>query len=101
MMVRTFTPTLMLVLVGALPPAGASGPQDRGAGTSTAPERVLTGADALGDWTTDAPGVRRKITVDDLAPPYDTRSADNFPRLVPRPRDAWPRAPQGFTVGVV
>ena len=36
---------------------------------------VLTGKDALGDWTTDAPGVRRKITVDDLATPYDTPSA--------------------------
>ena len=36
--------------------------------------RTLTGKDALGDWTTDAPGVRRKITVDDLATPYDTPS---------------------------
>ena len=43
---------------------------------------VLTGKDALGDWTSDAPGVRRKITVDDLATPYDTPSADNHPRVV-------------------
>jgi glucose/arabinose dehydrogenase len=62
----------------------------------TAP--TLTGKDALGDWTTDAPGVRRKITVDDLARPYDTPSANNFPRVVPRPDGAWPKAPPGFEV---
>jgi len=33
---------------------------------------TLKGKDALGDWTTDAPGVRRKITVADLVTPYDT-----------------------------
>ena len=58
--------------------------------------RTLTGKDALGDWTTDAPGVRRKITVDDLATPYDTPSAFNFPRVAPRPEGAWPKAPEGF-----
>ena len=60
--------------------------------------RTLTGKDALGDWTTDAPGVRRKITVDDLATPYDTPSAFNFPRVTPRPEGAWPEAPEGFEV---
>src|SRR4051812_6721488 len=59
---------------------------------------VLKGKDALGDWTTDAPGVRRKITVDDLATPYDTPSAMNFPRVSPRPAGAWPKAPEGFEV---
>ena len=34
--------------------------------------RVLTGEGALGDWTTDAPGVRRRITVADLPRPYAT-----------------------------
>lgn len=64
-----------------------------------AANRVLTGREALGDWTTDAPGVRRKITVDDLPPPFDTPSVDNGPRrIAPRPEGAWPRAPQGFTV---
>jgi len=60
--------------------------------------RTLTGKDALGDWTTDAPGVRRKITVDDLAKPYDTPSADNSPRIVGRPEGAWPQVPAGFEV---
>lgn len=60
--------------------------------------RTLTGKEALGDWTTDAPGVRRKITVEDLATPYETPSANNSPRVVPRPDDAWPIAPEGFEV---
>ncbi len=59
---------------------------------------TLTGKSALGDWTTDAPGVRRKITVADLAIPYDTPSANNHPRVVKRPQGAWPKAPEGFTV---
>lgn len=61
-------------------------------------QQTLTGKDALGDWTTDAPGVRRKITLDDLATPYDTTSAKNHPRIVKRPDNAWPKAPQGFSV---
>jgi glucose/arabinose dehydrogenase len=60
--------------------------------------KTLTGQAALGDWTTDAPGVRRKITVNDLARPYDTPSANNFPRVVPRPEGAWPKTPEGFEV---
>lgn len=60
--------------------------------------KTRTGKDALGDWTTDAPGVRRKITVDDLATPYETPSANNFPRVVKRPEGAWPKAPEGFEV---
>ncbi len=59
---------------------------------------VLTGKEALGDWTTDAPGVRRKLTLDDLPPPFDTPSAQNFPRMGRRPEGAWPLAPKGFKV---
>src|SRR4051794_14183557 len=53
----------------ALPRAGAPRPGGR----------RLTGRGALGYWTTDAPGVRRKITTEDLAEPYATRSANNRP----------------------
>ena len=60
--------------------------------------RTLTGRDALGDWTTDAPGVRRRLTQGDLPEPFDTPSADNFPRVVRRPDGALPRAPKGFAV---
>src|SRR5256885_1055166 len=59
---------------------------------------VLTGKAALGDWTTDAPGVRRTITAADLPPPFDTPSADNGPEIVSRPEGAWPRVPAGFRV---
>ncbi|HEX8141459.1 MAG TPA: sorbosone dehydrogenase family protein [Pyrinomonadaceae bacterium] len=62
------------------------------------PGSVLTGKAALGDWTTDAPGVRRRITTADLPEPFATRSVDNGPRLIPRPADAWPKAPAGFKV---
>ena len=89
---------LMVPLAVSFMPAAAADPQVRADGEAKARDRVLTGHAALGDWSTDAPGVRRKITVDDLPPPFETRSADNFPMVVRRPEDAWPRAPQGFTV---
>lgn len=84
--------------------------QDAGAqpapGTQTAaqnpatqkPGSVLKGKAALGDWTTDAPGVRRLITTADLPEPFATRSVDNGPRRVPRPDGAWPQVPAGFKV---
>lgn len=59
---------------------------------------VLTGTDALGDWTTDAPGVRRHITVESLPQPYATRSVQNDAHWIPRPANAWPQAPKGFQV---
>ncbi len=58
--------------------------------------QLLTGKAALGDWTTDAPGVRRKITSADLPPPYDTLAVDNGPKIIPRPANAWPQVPAGF-----
>lgn len=59
---------------------------------------VLTGKDAMGDWTTDAPGVKRKITPADLPKPYDTPSVNNGPRWAARPAGAMPKVPAGFTV---
>src|SRR5258707_14478882 len=59
---------------------------------------VRTGQGALGDWTTDRPGLRRRITPADMPAPYATRSVDNGPRLVRRPANAWPRVPPGFKV---
>jgi glucose/arabinose dehydrogenase len=65
---------------------------------SHAQQQILTGQGALGDWTTDAPGVRRRITVADLPKPFATKSADNDARIVKRPSGAWPRVPSGFEV---
>ena len=67
------------------------------AGPASAGE-ARTGKEAMGDWTTDAPGVRRKLTLDDLPPPYDTKSAENGAKVVKRPEGAWPKAPEGFKV---
>src|SRR5437016_7847949 len=38
-------------------------------GVAAESSTLLTGKAAMGDWTKDAPGVRRKITVRDLPPP--------------------------------
>jgi glucose/arabinose dehydrogenase len=59
---------------------------------------LLTGDAARGDWTTDAPGVRRRIIAQDLPPPNTTRSANNQPKQVKRPEGAWPKVPAGFVV---
>lgn len=59
---------------------------------------VLMGAAAMTDWTADAPGVRRHITVADLPAPYATSSSDNGPHMVRRPEGAWPQVPTGFKV---
>jgi glucose/arabinose dehydrogenase len=50
------------------------------------------------DFRFEQPGKVRKITPQDLPAPYVTTSANNGPKLVARPRDAWPKAPAGFAV---
>jgi glucose/arabinose dehydrogenase len=61
-------------------------------------KEVLTGQAAFTDYRSEKPGIRRKITVADLPQPFATESAGNGPTLVPRPKDAWPVAPEGFHV---
>jgi glucose/arabinose dehydrogenase len=50
------------------------------------------------DWHQDAPGVKHKITLEDLAAPYATQSASNSPREVRRPAGAELRVPAGFKI---
>jgi len=64
------------------------------------PAPLRTGKEAFGDWTQDAPGVRRKITVADLPPPYATPAASNGAKTVAQPEGAWPKVPSGFKVTV-
>src|SRR5258707_15065372 len=52
------------------PSAPATGAQ------SATPGQTLTGKAAMGDWTTDAPAARRKITPPDLPPPFANPSVD-------------------------
>jgi len=59
---------------------------------------VLTGQAAFTDYTKEAPGVRRKLTVADLPAPYATKGVDNGAQMVKRPDGAWPNAPAGFKV---
>jgi glucose/arabinose dehydrogenase len=66
--------------------------------TDDGAHRVLAGAAAFGDWTADAPGLRRHITAADLPAPYTTRSASNGAPVVRRPGNALPKVPPGFKV---
>ena len=60
---------------------------------------TITGRAAFTDYSQQQlPGSRGKITVADLPKPYATQSVDNGPKLVPKPADAWPKAPAGFKV---
>lgn len=52
------------------------------------------------DFRFEKPGTTRKITVKDLPAPYATHSAENGPKVVARPENAWPIAPAGFKVGM-
>jgi glucose/arabinose dehydrogenase len=61
-------------------------------------EKVLTGQGAAGDWSTDAPGVRRHITTADMPKPFASESVKNGPKLVKRPAGALPIVPPGFKV---
>jgi glucose/arabinose dehydrogenase len=63
-------------------------------------EAVRTGAVAYGDWRTDAPGVRRKLTEADMPAPGASRSAANPSWVVARREGALPKAPEGFAVSL-
>lgn len=80
---------------GSKPGGAGAGPAPR---TAIRTDVVLTGTDALGDWTTDEPGVKRKISAAELPPPNEHESADNPPKRASRPAGAMPRAPSGFSV---
>src|SRR5947199_6482743 len=59
---------------------------------------LLIGKAAMGDWRSDAPGVRRKITVSDLPPPSSNILSINRARVVNRPADAQLRVLPGFKI---
>jgi glucose/arabinose dehydrogenase len=50
------------------------------------------------DYRFEKPGTIRHITVQDLPEPYATAAATNGPKIVARPENAWPKAPNGFKV---
>ncbi len=61
-------------------------------------QRLRTGTEALGDWSTDAPGVRRKISPADLPPPNARESTYNSPHVISRPSGADLHVPAGFKI---
>lgn len=69
-------------------------------GWSAEEKPLLEGKNAMGDWTSDSPGVRRKIRVGDLSAPTEKESAMNRPKEVKRPEGAWPQVPPGFEVNL-
>ncbi|HVR22392.1 MAG TPA: PQQ-dependent sugar dehydrogenase [Candidatus Polarisedimenticolia bacterium] len=50
------------------------------------------------DFRYQKPGTLHRITINDLPPPYATKSAFKFPLPVARPANVWPSAPAGFKV---
>src|SRR5881392_2544079 len=62
------------------------------------PGTLLTGKAAMADWKSDAPGLRRKISVTDLPAPGSNLLAINPPRVAQRPVDARPQVPPGFQI---
>src|SRR6266568_534038 len=62
---------------------------------SSQEHKVLTGQAAFTDAAHQSPGIRRHLTAADLPAPAPDQSVDNGPRLVPKPGNAWPVAPNG------
>ena len=73
------------------------GKQSNPVWTAAAPG-LRTGPAAMGDFRTDGPGVRRRITVRDLPAPFATGSARNSPGVVAQPPGAQLLVPPGFAV---
>ena len=88
--------TYLKALGGAHPPlptAKASAtPASNSAKAAAPPSAPFT------DYRFEKPGTVRNITVQDLPQPFATKSADNGPKVVARPSDAWPKALPGFSV---
>jgi glucose/arabinose dehydrogenase len=84
------------LLLTAIPPASP----DAAAQNAEGSVPVLSGQAAYGDWRSDAPGVRRHITADDLPASYVTRSSSNAPAVVKAPPNAVPKVPSGFTARI-
>jgi len=89
--------TYLKALGGANPPlpttkAGAVPAENSAAPVAPPPNAPFT------DYRFEKPGTVRKITVQDLPQPFATKSANNGPKLVARPSDAWPKTLPGFSV---
>ena len=82
---RNYLPTVLSLTIFVISAAALLGAQTNKVGS-------------FSDYKTETAGTMHKIAVADLPQPYATKSVDNGPDLVPRPKDAWPQAPPGFKV---
>jgi glucose/arabinose dehydrogenase/mono/diheme cytochrome c family protein len=85
----------------AATPAPAPSPPARprrGEGSAVNPATAPPPPAPFVDFRSEQPGFTHKISVQDIPKPFASESSANFPRLVPRPADAWPKAPAGFKV---
>jgi len=73
-------------------PAAPTAPAASIKSTAPPPDAPFT------DYRFEKPGTIRHITLKDLPPPFATESAAAGPKIVARPADAWPKAPEGFKV---
>jgi glucose/arabinose dehydrogenase/cytochrome c5 len=83
-------------MIKTIPPAKPNAAASAPAGPAMSAEPKPMGS--FTDYRYEKPGTVRKITVNDLPEPYATKGVGNPPRMVPRPKDAWPQAPAGFKV---
>jgi glucose/arabinose dehydrogenase len=90
----TYLRTLQAVPAASVPAASVAPLSGSDPSTAPRPQAPFT------DFRYEQPGTVRKITVADLPAPFATTSASNAPSLVARPRDVWPKAPQGFKVNL-
>jgi glucose/arabinose dehydrogenase/cytochrome c2 len=73
-------------------------PQFRGPPPGATPPAAAGPPKGEADWKKDAPGRVHKIDVAKLPAPFDTPSANNFPKFVAKPADASIKLPAGFKV---
>lgn len=80
--------------------AGPGGPPRGGGPGGFAPPPPAAPPKGEADWKKDVPGRVHRIDVAHLPAPYDTPSASNFPRVVPKPEGAKLSLPPGFSIDV-
>jgi mono/diheme cytochrome c family protein len=89
--------TYLKALGGPSPPQPTAKAGAAPAASSGAPAAAPANA-PFTDYRFEEPGTVRKITAEDLPQPFATKSANNGPKVVARPSDAWPKTLPGFSV---
>ena len=99
--------TLVAILAGTLSATSGSGKVTagpaQGAFTASRPDRnqdLEPTATVTVDYRSEKPGASHKISPADLPGAGPALTLASAPKLVPRPPNAWPQAPAGFTVSL-